>query len=258
MPEPNRYQYTIDLDDWVDAEPHGIVQFRAPSREDAGELALHMLDAYRNTIDYEDETIVEAREEVEDFFTNDPDLANSRVAMAHNHIVSACLVTAWNEHPFVSYVMTGAEHKGKEFGTATLRASLRSLEGAGRATVGVFITEDNKASEAMFYRVGAVQRPAHVFHIAETEAWVSRSDSYTPAGFDEEGFIHCSTAAQLDHVASNLYAGRDDLTLLSVAAVGVGSMLVYEELYGARKLFPHIYGPVPLDAVVQAVGYSVP
>ncbi len=110
----------------------------------------------------------------------------------------------------------------------------------------------------MFYGVGAVQRPAHVFHIAETEAWASRSDSYTPAGFEEEGFIHCSTAAQLDRVASSLYAGRDDLTLLSIAAVKVGSRLVYEDLYEPNELFPHIYGPLPLDAVIEAVGYSVP
>jgi uncharacterized protein (DUF952 family) len=35
-------------------------------------------------------------------------------------------------------------------------------------------------------------------------------------------------------------------------------MLVYEDLYGASELFPHIYGPLPLDAVIKAVGYSVP
>ncbi|MEE8375444.1 MAG: GNAT family N-acetyltransferase [Acidimicrobiia bacterium] len=258
MPEPNRYQYTIDLNDWVDVDPHGIVQFRAPSREDAGELALLMLDAYRNTIDYDGETIVEAREEIEGFFTNDPDLVNSRVAMISNHIVSACLVTAWKGHPFVSYVMTGVEYKGKGIGTATLRASLRSFEQAGHISVGAFITEANLPSEAMFYRVGAVQQPTHVLHIAEKKDWEACSDTYTPASFAEDGFIHCSTPAQLDGVASAFYAGRDDLTLLTIAAVRVGSMLVYEDLYEANALFPHIYQPLPLDAVVEAVRYSVP
>ncbi len=57
MPEPDRYQYTIDLNDWVDAEDDAI-QMRPPTHEDSEELAELMLDAYRNTIDYEDETIV--------------------------------------------------------------------------------------------------------------------------------------------------------------------------------------------------------
>ncbi len=257
MPEPDRYQYTIDLNDWVDAEDDTI-QMRPPTHEDSEVLAELMLDAYRDTIDYDDETMVEAREEIEGFFADSPDPIDSRLGMADSNIVSACLVTAWNEHPFVSYVMTGAEHKGKGFGTAMLRASLRSLEGAVRATVGAFITEGNTPSEAMFYRVGAERQPTQVFHIAENEAWASRTDTYAPAPFVEEGFIHCSTAAQLDRVANDFYAGGDDLTLLTIAAERVGSMLVYEDLYEANELFPHIYGPLPLDAVVQAVGYSAP
>lgn len=82
-------------------------------------------------------------------------------------------------------------------------------------------------------------------------------DSYTPASLEEEGFIHCSTTDQLDRVAETFYAGRNDLCLLTVAAAGVGPMLVYEDLYEANELFPHIYGPLPLNAVTEVVGYSV-
>jgi uncharacterized protein (DUF952 family) len=109
----------------------------------------------------------------------------------------------------------------------------------------------------MFYRVGAVRRPTHVFHIAENDAWASRSDTYTPISFDNEGFIHCSTGVQLDRVAAEFYAGRDDLTLLTITAAGVGSILVYEDLYEANEPYPHVYGPIPLDAVAEAVRYSV-
>lgn len=231
---------------------------RSPTHKDSETLAELMLDAYRDTIDYDDETILDAREEIESFFTDDPDLFNSRVGIANNRIVSACLVTARNGHPFVGYVMTGAEHKGKGFGTATLRASLRGFEQAGHGSVGAFITEGNKPSEAMFYRVGAVRRPTHVLHIAKEKDWMARTDTYTPAALADDGFIHCSTTVQLDRVASAFYTGRDDLTLLTIAAVQVGSTLVYEDLYEANELFPHIYGPLPLDAVVKAVGYSGP
>jgi uncharacterized protein (DUF952 family) len=256
LAETTRHHYTINLNDWVDAEDDTI-QMRPPTHEDSEVLAELMLDAYRDTIDYDDETIVEAREEVQGFFADDPDLINSRVAIADGRIVCACLVTAWTGHPFIGYVMTGADHKGRGFGTATLRASLRSCETAGHRDVGAFITEGNRLSEAMFYRVGAVRRPTHVFHIAENDAWASRSDTYTPISFDNEGFIHCSTGVQLDRVAAEFYAGRDDLTLLTITAAGVGSILVYEDLYEANEPYPHVYGPIPLDAVAEAVRYSV-
>jgi len=54
------------------------------------------------------------------------------------------------------------------------------------------------------FRVGAVQQPTHVLHIAEEKEWEARSDTYSPASFAEDGFIHCSTAAQLDRVANAL------------------------------------------------------
>lgn len=256
MSKATRHHYTIDLSQWIDGDDPSI-RMRPPTQKDTEALADLMLDAYRGTIDYNDETIVEALEEVESYFANDPDLANSRLALEGAQIASACLVTAWRGHPFVGHVMTGTGHKGKGFGTATLRASLRSFERAGCEGVGAFITAGNTPSEKMFYRVGAIRRPSHVLHIAEAKEWEARGDTYVPASFNEEGFIHCSTAAQLDRVAGEFYAGRDDLTLLRVAAVEVGSMLVYEDLYETGEMFPHVYGPLSLDAVVEAVGYSV-
>ncbi|MEA1902730.1 MAG: GNAT family N-acetyltransferase [Actinomycetota bacterium] len=261
MPDPTRHHYTIDLTDWVDADPEEALQFRSPTKDDAEALAKLMLDAYQGTIDFDDETIVEARQEVGSFFDHPAaDLDNSRVATHDGDITSACLVMTARDtgHPFIGYVMTDPAHKGQGVGTATLRSSLRSLAGGTLKDVGAFITEGNTPSEAMFRTVGAVQRPTLVFHIAEQTAWEARSDSYTPATFDDEGFIHCSTTDQLEGVARVFYAGRDDLVLLTIAAVEVGSMLVYEDLYEANERFPHIYGPLPLDAVVETKDYSVP
>jgi len=91
-----------------------------------------------------------------------------------------------------------------------------------------------------------------VFHLAEPDDWARRADSYVPRGFEDEGFIHCSTAAQLEQVVRSFYPDRNDLVRLTIETVAVADLLVYEDLYEANELFPHIYGAIPLQAIVEA------
>lgn len=253
-----RHHYTIDLTAWVDAAPGEELDFRSPSHDDAEALAKLMLEAYRDTIDYDNQTIDDARKAVSSYLgMGSADLAHSRLALIDNHIASACLVNSYTTHSFIGYVMTHPDHKGKGIGTATLRASLRALAATGYRNVGAFITEGNTPSEAMFRTVGAVQRPTHVFHVATTADWDRRSETYAPVGYEEEGFIHCSTENQLSKVARSFFAGQDDLVLLTIPAVEIGSALVYEDLYGAGEVFPHIYMDLPTDAVTEAESFSV-
>ena len=63
-----------------------------------------------------------------------------------------------------------------------------------------------------------------------------------------DGFIHLSAADQLAETAAKHYAGRDGLRLLEVDLAALGEALVWEPSRGGA-LFPHIYGPLPVDAV---------
>ncbi|MDP4023099.1 DUF952 domain-containing protein [Methylobacterium sp. NEAU 140] len=65
-----------------------------------------------------------------------------------------------------------------------------------------------------------------------------------------DGFIHFSTAAQVAETAARHFAGQDDLLLLAVEADRLGDALRYEPSRGGA-LFPHLYGEMPLDAVVS-------
>jgi uncharacterized protein (DUF952 family) len=94
-----------------------------------------------------------------------------------------------------------------------------------------------------------------VFHLAEPDAWQARTEVYRAASLEEEGFIHCSTAGQLDGVAPRLYEGRNDLVLLTIDPSELGDSLVHEDLYQLGEVFPHIYGAVPLRAVVATGPY---
>ena len=64
-----------------------------------------------------------------------------------------------------------------------------------------------------------------------------------------DGYIHFSTAAQVRETAAKHFATQDDLLLLTINDQALGPALIYEPSRGG-DLFPHLYGPLPLDAVV--------
>ncbi len=63
-----------------------------------------------------------------------------------------------------------------------------------------------------------------------------------------DGFIHFSTAAQLEGTADKHFRGQAGLLLISVEEAALGEGLRYEPSRGG-DLFPHLYGPLPLQAV---------
>lgn len=64
-----------------------------------------------------------------------------------------------------------------------------------------------------------------------------------------DGYIHFSTAEQAIETAARHFAGQEGLLLVAVDGDHLGDALVYEPSRGGA-LFPHLYGTLPLDAVV--------
>ncbi|MER6289910.1 DUF952 domain-containing protein [Streptomyces sviceus] len=67
----------------------------------------------------------------------------------------------------------------------------------------------------------------------------------------EEGFIHCSTREQLPGTAARFFAGVPDLVVLVIDPARLGVPLKYEAPEPGAEEFPHVYGPIPVDAVVD-------
>jgi uncharacterized protein (DUF952 family) len=63
-----------------------------------------------------------------------------------------------------------------------------------------------------------------------------------------DGFMHFSTAAQVVESAARHRAGEPDLILLAVDPDRLGDALRWEPARSGA-LFPHLYGPLPLDAI---------
>jgi uncharacterized protein (DUF952 family) len=98
---------------------------------------------------------------------------------------------------------------------------------------------------------------AMIFHITDAATWADSQDrgfhTGSTRGVDlaEEGYIHCSTAQQWPDVLERFYSEDADLLLLHVDEQLLSAPLVYEQLPGASEPFPHVYGPINLDAVVN-------
>jgi uncharacterized protein (DUF952 family) len=90
-----------------------------------------------------------------------------------------------------------------------------------------------------------------IIHITSEHEWEQalRLGRYAPESLAREGFIHCSNPQQVIRVANALYRGIHALVLLHVEVEKLSSAVVYENLEGGVELFPHVYGPIELEAV---------
>jgi len=109
---------------------------------------------------------------------------------------------------------------------------------------------------------------AIIFHITKRAAWDScretpdadneetASGRYRTEMFPIEGFIHCSKREQVIQVANARFRGQGGLVLLSIDDSLVSAEIRYENLEGGQQLFPHVYGEINIDAVVQVTEFE--
>jgi uncharacterized protein (DUF952 family) len=71
-----------------------------------------------------------------------------------------------------------------------------------------------------------------------------------------EGFIHCSDSHQVVWVANQRFRGRQDLVLLHIDPAQLGLEVRYENLEGGIQQFPHVYGAIPVSAVVEVAAFQ--
>ena len=112
-----------------------------------------------------------------------------------------------------------------------------------------------------------------ILHLASNDAWLAavgpaglwrgKSGAYHADSLSTEGFIHCSRSSQIVDVANTFYHGQHGLVLLVIDPSKLKAELKWEppaepEPSHAREgdLFPHIYGPLNLDAVIKVLKFE--
>ena len=92
-----------------------------------------------------------------------------------------------------------------------------------------------------------------IYKICTAAEWheAEHAGAYRGSAIDHhDGFIHFSTAEQAAETAARHFAGQRDLVLVAVAADKLGERLKWEPSRGGA-LFPHLYGELPLAAVLR-------
>lgn len=92
-----------------------------------------------------------------------------------------------------------------------------------------------------------------IYHITSQQDWqnAQAAGAYTAESLATQGFIHASTAEQVPGTAQRFYLGRTGLVILAIETSRVNPEVRFEPvtLPSGETHFPHIYGPLNLDAV---------
>jgi uncharacterized protein (DUF952 family) len=98
----------------------------------------------------------------------------------------------------------------------------------------------------------------HIFHITTSSAWddARAAGAYVAPSLEREGFIHFSAADQVVGVANRAFRGQGDLVLLCVAPERLTAVVRHEHAADAGEVFPHLYGPLNLDAVGDVIAIA--
>jgi uncharacterized protein (DUF952 family) len=94
----------------------------------------------------------------------------------------------------------------------------------------------------------------HVYKIFRAAEWAAFQAAGETRGSPDDlrdGFVHLSTAAQLDGTVARHFHGEAELVLVTLDAAALGPALRWEVSRGGAR-FPHLYRDLRIDEVVRA------
>lgn len=92
-----------------------------------------------------------------------------------------------------------------------------------------------------------------IYHVTTKAAWkiAQQKGYYETASLSTEGFIHCSQEHQVSGVLERYFAGQKDLIKLVIDTDKLTSKYVFDWSPSTSDSFPHIYGPINFEAVID-------
>jgi uncharacterized protein (DUF952 family) len=94
-----------------------------------------------------------------------------------------------------------------------------------------------------------------VYHITTEEEWKTAKGKghYKAPSLTGEGFIHCSQEHQVAGVLERYFEGQTDLVKLVIDTDRLSSKFVFDWSPSMADTFPHVYGPINMDAVIDVM-----
>jgi uncharacterized protein (DUF952 family) len=94
-----------------------------------------------------------------------------------------------------------------------------------------------------------------IYHVTTQTEWEQAllKKEYLPLQFVQDGFIHCSIERQIPGVLDRFYKGHSGLVKLKIEKAKVQRPVLFELAQDMNELFPHIYGALNIDSVVEVI-----
>ena len=98
----------------------------------------------------------------------------------------------------------------------------------------------------------------YIYHVTTLKEWEAAKikNEYKPVNFEQDGFIHRSVKKQIPGVLDRFYKGQTGLVKLKIEKEKVQRPVLFELALDLDELFPHIYGALNLDSVVEVTAIS--
>ncbi|MBI5856946.1 MAG: DUF952 domain-containing protein [Sphingobacteriales bacterium] len=94
-----------------------------------------------------------------------------------------------------------------------------------------------------------------IYHVTPAAEWnvAKQKGFYEHLSLIDEGFIHCSQEHQVAGVLERYFAGKTDLVKLTIDTDKLTSKFVFDWSPSTADTFPHVYGPINIDAVIDVI-----
>jgi uncharacterized protein (DUF952 family) len=97
-----------------------------------------------------------------------------------------------------------------------------------------------------------------IYHVVSEVQWQQAilQGFYAADSLASEGFIHLSKKEQVQGVLNRYYKNAPNLLLLHIDEAKLKAEIKYELAASVNEFFPHLYGPLNLDAVITTTAIS--
>ena len=130
---------------------------RTITSADTEALASLMLAAYKETIDYDGETLEDALFQIRGVFQGKfgvfQDLSSFAIE-EEGRFLSAIIITLWQGSPLVAFSMTRPEFKNNGMATFLLKSSINALLTFGQKELFLMVTDGNEPAQRLCEKVG--------------------------------------------------------------------------------------------------------
>ena len=94
-----------------------------------------------------------------------------------------------------------------------------------------------------------------IYHLTTKLEWdkAKAYGFYESPSLADEGFIHCSHENQIAGVLERYFSGKKDLVKLVIDTDKLTSKFVFEWSPSIQDTFPHVYGAINTEAVIEVV-----